>query len=99
MAAELGNRDLHEGFKAIGTRLGTPEYTTEVLDTCVCEVESLEETFVRMPLSVHDQFLLLRVSLSVRRTHLMRTVPYAALEPNMHSAKVALWRGGVAILS
>ena len=90
-AAKLQITHQLDGFTAVRTPLGSAEYVSQALALCAATMESLVETLVQLPLSVQPQFLLLRASLQVRMTHLMRTVPdeALALPPCKCSAGVA----------
>ena len=64
-------------------------------------MQSLVDTLLRLPLSVQTQFRLLRMraSLNVRMAHLMRMVPYKALDQHVRKAQFAVWRAAVWVLA
>ena len=89
-AAKLRIAHQLEGFTAVGTPLGSGEYTSNALGRRAAMVETLVDILVQLPLSVQSQFLLLRASLQARMVHLMRTVRREALATHMRRTDAAV---------
>jgi len=97
LAARRGIAHLPAGIVVLGAPVGCEAFVVDTVARVAAEVVAQVDQLMALPLAAQTQFVILRMSLARRMTHLLRSVPWARLASSMRRVEQAILSAVAAI--